>query len=468
MSHTEVVTEEVALLKRQLERERIARRTAERIGESVTADLWRTVQQLQAAEAMLRAKGEQSELSHALGRQMRRDLDPQQLMAHAVVAVGEALQVDRCLIRLADDAGIGPIIEQWSRVGVPLLPPATEPTEDLAQLIVGACARQSGLWIDDVHVDERLDLTASPTITERLGCHAYAGVPLLAGSHLVGWLVLHCTREPRTWGPRDHAVLDAVAYDLGGALMQALAHQDQVESLRKLRELDSMKSELISRVSHELRTPLSSITGYLEILAETSLGPLDEAQMKVLGIIERNCARLQTLVENLLTLSRLDANEGHQEHTAVELAQIVYHLQQALTPLLAPRDLIIDIHPVPATPGFVGDPHELERILLNLLTNAIKFTPDGGRIDLTTTWSTQGVTFVVRDTGHGISAADQIHLFRRFFRARTAIEKEIPGTGLGLSLVKAMVEAHSGTIALESAPGAGTTVTVNMPLLKAI
>ena len=151
----------------------------------------------------------------------------------------------------------------------------------------------------------------------------------------------------------------------------------------------------------------------------------------------------------------------------VDLRSVVSDVHQALLPLLESRDLTVDIEPPPAVPDFMADSRAVERILLNLLTNAIKFTPDGGRVSLRTTCSTDAVVFVVSDTGYGMSKADQMHLFRRFFRARRAIEMEIPGTGLGLSLVKAMVDAHSGTLALESTPDVGTTFTVTLPRRRA-
>lgn len=323
-------------------------------------------------------------------------------------------------------------MEQWARPGMALLSRHAELTDDLAKLATGASVRQEGLWIDEVRTDERLGETASRSIRDTLGCEADAGTPILTGSHLVGWLVLHCTDGPRVWSARDRTVLSGVAHDLGGALLQALAHQDQLESVRKLREVDALKTEFVSRVSHELRTALTSIIGYLEMLAEESCGTLNPRQRKVLDIVQRNCARLLNLTGNLLTLFRVDENELHLEHTTVDLGEIVADVRHALTPTLQDRDLTLDISPIPPTPGFTGDPREIERLLLNLLTNAIKFTPDGGRVTLAAACSPESVVLVVSDTGLGISSADQVHLFRRFFRAKNAIEMEIPGTGLGL------------------------------------
>lgn len=216
---------EVELLRRRLDRERRARAAAERLGESATAELWQTVQQLEEADRQLRAKAELTELSYRLARTVRLDLDPQQIMRRAVVALGCALEVDRCLLRLADDSGIGLVMDQWTSPGVEPLPADTALTQVLAELASSHAAREEGLWIDDVTNDRRFGAPASHEVLETLGAHAYGGVPILVGPHLVGWLALHMTRAPHAWTARERQASEGLAHDLGGALLQALAHQ---------------------------------------------------------------------------------------------------------------------------------------------------------------------------------------------------------------------------------------------------
>lgn len=456
--------EEVALLRRRLARERRARAEAERLGESATAQLWQSVQRLEEADRQLRARSESTELSYRLARQLRLDLDPQRIMRRAVVALGSELGVDRCLVRLADGSGIGRVMEQWRRPGVDELLADTELTDVLATLASSHAVREQGLWIDDVTTDARLSPSESEMVVASLGVHAYAGVPILVGPTLVGWLALHMTEAPHAWSARDHQVSEGLAHDLGGALLQALAHQQQLEIVTRLREVDEAKSEFVSRVSHELRTPLTSIRGYVEMLREDGLGPVTPAQHRALDVMSRNCDRLLGVMENLLVLSRIDAGELQLEHDELTLGEIVADVRLALAPVLASRDVSMDVGDVPPTPGLRGDALEIERVLLNLLVNAVKFTPDGGRVSLGVVTGVDEVTITVADTGIGVAEADLPHIFRRFFRARSATEGEIQGTGLGLALVRSIVEAHGGTVTATSRLGHGSSFTVTLPL----
>lgn len=455
---------DIELLRRQLERERRARAAAERIGESATTELWQTVQRLEEADRQLRAKAEQAQLSHEMTRTLRLDLDPQETMRRALAALGSALGVDRCLIRLADDdAGIGTVMEQWVRPGCPLLAASIELSDELGELANAHAGSGEALWVGDVDADPRLGGSAAARL--QLGCAAYAGIPMLVGPRLVGWLALHRIEDPHDWTERERAVSEGLAYDLGGAILQALAHQQQVATVERLREVDRVKTEFVSRVSHELRTPLASIHGYVEMLVDESLGPLSPSQEHALGVMVRNCDRLLTLIENLLLLSEADAGGGPRAEVAVDLAEIVSEVRAALVPVVAGRDLELLFSSVPRVQGLYGNVQELERVLFNLLTNAVKFTPDGGQVVLEVTALDDAVEIVVADTGTGITAADLPHLFRRFFRTRSAIEGEVQGTGLGLSLVKSIVEAHRGSITVDSEPGRGSRFVVTLPTL---
>ncbi len=178
----------------------------------------------------------------------------------------------------------------------------------------------------------------------------------------------------------------------------------------------------------------------------------------------RNCDRLLTLMENLLVLSRVDAGELQLEHDPLDLAEILVDVRRALAPALAARQVSVEFAEVPATPGLVGDVHEIERVLMNLLTNAIKFTPDGGRVSLCVERDGDEVRIVVADTGIGVAEGDLPHLFRRFFRASSASEGQIQGTGLGLSLVRSIVEAHGGKVTVASELGVGSSFTVTLPV----
>jgi len=249
------------------------------------------------------------------------------------------------------------------------------------------------------------------------------------------------------------------------ALVAALDREHA--SVLRLEEVDHVKQELVSNVSHELRTPITSIAGYAEVLSDGSLGDLTQAQIDAVRRIERNTERLGLLVEDLLTLSKAEAGQLELEHVEVDLRVVVKEAHEMLVELLRVRALQVEVN-VPDEPVLVsGDSHALERVVLNLLGNGIKFTPDGGRVTLTVSQTQQEASLTVADTGMGISAEDQEHLFTRFFRTATATEHAIQGSGLGLSIVHSIVSQHSGQVTIDSASGAGTTVTVVFPRLPA-
>ncbi|MCW2867971.1 MAG: sensor signal transduction histidine kinase [Marmoricola sp.] len=249
------------------------------------------------------------------------------------------------------------------------------------------------------------------------------------------------------------------------ALMAALDLEHA--SVVRLEEVDQVKQELVSNVSHELRTPITSISGYVELLRDGTLGDLSSEQRDAVRRISRNTGRLGLLVEDLLTLSRAESGGLDLQARRVDLREVVRESLDLLAETIADRDLRIDPD-LPGSPVLVpGDADALERVVTNLLTNAVKFTPDGGHVRLCLTREggegSPAAVLRVSDSGIGIPPEDQEQLFTRFFRARGATDRAIQGTGLGLSIVHSIVTQHGGTVAVESSPGVGTTMTVRLP-----
>jgi PAS domain S-box-containing protein len=250
------------------------------------------------------------------------------------------------------------------------------------------------------------------------------------------------------------------------ALVNSLSAERQ--SLERLREAERVKSDLLATVSHELRTPLASILGYLEVLQDGSPGHLNDGQAELVERIDRNGRRLQSLVEDLLTMSAAETSSLSLDPSSTDLCAIVRRAEQAIASTLASRELDFRVF-VPARPLVrEGDPVLLERMVTNLLSNAVKFTPDGGRIQLQLTDTAGVATIIVRDTGMGILEHEQKQLFSRFFRSSVARDRQMQGAGLGLPIVQTIVALHRGTIGIESNPGEGTTVTVTLPRLTAV
>ena len=230
----------------------------------------------------------------------------------------------------------------------------------------------------------------------------------------------------------------------------------------RLRELDRLKDEFVSLVSHELRTPLTSIRGYVELLLDDG-ETLTADQRRFLEIVDRNSERLLELVADLLFLAQIEAGKLVIEVESVDLNQVVEECVETSSPAADARGIRLSAH-LDRVPTIQGDRARLAQVLDNLVSNAVKFTPRGGRVDVRLDAEGETAVLEVEDTGLGIPADEQGQLFDRFFRSSNATQNAIPGTGLGLTITKAIVERHGGLIEVDSAENVGTTVRVRLPL----
>jgi signal transduction histidine kinase len=237
-----------------------------------------------------------------------------------------------------------------------------------------------------------------------------------------------------------------------------------VERRRAVEEADQLKSEFFALVSHELRTPLTSVTGYLDIVLAEEAGPINQEQRHYLDVIDRNTQRLQRLVGDLLFVAQVEAGTLSLEHGPVDLGSVVRASIEAAQPQADKKGVLLTAEVDPMSMED-GDADRLGQLLDNLVLNALKFTPETGRVTVRARRiEGERALIEVADTGMGISAEDQEHLFERFYRADAATQSAIPGIGLGLSICQAIAEGHGGSIGVESEVGRGTTFRVELPL----
>jgi PAS domain S-box-containing protein len=229
------------------------------------------------------------------------------------------------------------------------------------------------------------------------------------------------------------------------------------------RDLERAKDAFVASISHELRTPLTSIRGYLELFADETSGPLTAQQRRFLAVVDRNTERLLRVVGDLLLVAQVDAGAIELTLEDVDVADLMRHAVEGADPHATACGLELAAD-VTQTPTVHADRARLGQVVDNLVSNAIKFTPAGGRVDLRCFAAGDRVVLEVADTGLGMSEREQEQLFERFYRTAAADEQAIQGTGLGLTIVKAFVEAHEGAISVTSATGAGTTFRVELPL----
>jgi signal transduction histidine kinase len=287
-------------------------------------------------------------------------------------------------------------------------------------------------------------------------------VPLGAGPEHMGCLVLTRRDRAQEWSEIERAALLDIGHDLGRATLNARTFEREHALVTELQALDTYKSQLIATVSHELKSPLTTVAGHLEMLESDTIGIGDEAKPS-LAAIGRASQRMSRVIEDLLLLREIGEGARPIGREPVDLVGLV-HEAVAMTALLAESKHLDLVVAVPDRAGeATGEREELDTVLLNLVSNAVKYTPDGGgvRISLETRGDVAVVS--VADEGLGISEQDQALLFTEFFRSSNPVAVAQPGTGLGLAIVKRIVERHRGTVDVDSTLGQGSTFTVTLP-----
>jgi len=233
----------------------------------------------------------------------------------------------------------------------------------------------------------------------------------------------------------------------------------------KLHELDQLKQDFVSNVTHELRSPLTSLRGYVEFLLRGDAGPVNEEQADNLIVIKNNAARLAKFIDNLLDVAKIEAYKVELHPEAVSMPGIAKEMAVLFRPQ-AEEKAITFAQDVPAdVPAVWADADKLAEILINLLSNAFKFTPQEGRVTLAAREEGENVHITVKDTGVGIPAESLDKVFNKFEQVKPTegLVRKTKGTGLGLTIVKGFIEAHKGRVWMESREGAGTTVHVTLP-----
>lgn len=291
-------------------------------------------------------------------------------------------------------------------------------------------------------------------IVERLAHRRIDAVALAIGSSaLSGLVLLRLAGLVRSF--------DRLRRDERAARGEAqLAQRQLLAQNEQLLEADRLKDEFVALISHDLRTPLTSIMGYLELI----LGDdnLTEEQRGFLSVADRNADRLLRLVNDLLFVARFEAGQLDLHPTELDLAAVVRQSVEEAKPRATAGGIQLTCD-AGAVSAVQADKGRMFQLVENLVSNAIKFTPAGGDVRVSVTPVNGVVRLEVADTGIGIEPQEQQRLFERFFRASTASEHQIPGTGLGLYITRAIVEAHGGSIAVRSDPGAGTSFSVELP-----
>ena len=236
-----------------------------------------------------------------------------------------------------------------------------------------------------------------------------------------------------------------------------------LEDLTYLLELDRMKGDFIAMVSHELRSPISAIAQNINLILEGLVGKTTEKQRNLLSRAKERSKGLLDLIGDLLEISKIEAGMAMQRKGILQLEEVVRKVVELMEAEAQVKKISLAAKFDSSLPPVLGDKNNLEGVFTNVVSNAIKYTPAGGKVAIEVCSDGDYVKTVVKDTGIGISQEDLPRIFDKFSRIKSEKTREIIGTGLGLSIVKGIVEAHLGSISVESEEGKGTTVTVLLP-----
>jgi PAS domain S-box-containing protein len=308
------------------------------------------------------------------------------------------------------------------------------------------------LWIRDVGRPQSLisEETAKASLL-----HAALAVPVREGFETLGVLTVFADTVE---DPEDEllALMSGIAAHIGQFVERRL-----VEDLQ--RQLDRSKNEYLALIGHELRTPLTSISAYTELLREADEVTLVTEGPRLLEVIDRNTNQLRNIINELMELSALDAGHADVQLAPMDLAEVVRDSLAKARAAIHDAPVVIN-EEVPEQLVLPGDRKRLRQVVDNLLGNAVKYSPDGGHIGVTLKMTGRAAELAVSDSGLGVSTDEREKMFTGLYRTSRARDKAIPGTGLGLTLSRAVVSRHHGSIQLVEHEGAGTTVLVRLPM----
>lgn len=311
---------------------------------------------------------------------------------------------------------------------------------------------------------------------------SFVACPVLPKEGSKGFIVLASSNPESVISEGDEELVTILANQLGQALENARLFektwgaQQELEkkveertrelskALEEVKIINKRKSDFVSSVSHELRTPLTSIKGYASILLAGKLGEVPEEIKTRLTKINKHSDELVQFVNDLLDLSRLESGKVVMKQSSEDIKKICEEVVDLLGPQLKEKQISTSIDiPEASSVAFV-DASQIKRVFINLVNNAIKFTPERGKISIKASKSDGNIQVDVTDTGCGIAEADLNAVFDEFYRVDNAINQQLKGSGLGLTLVRNIIEAHKGRVWVKSSPGKGSTFSFTLPI----
>lgn len=392
-----------------------------------------------------------------------RPLDaPDGITAVACEMLGRFLQASRVFYCDVDDLERTFFIRSdWVSEGLASVAGETRRLDDFGPEVIQALSGGACVVINDVHEDPRTEKHAEAY--RRIGLRAYLVIPLIKANRLISLLSVH-SDVPRRWTRRDTYLAEQFAERTWAAAQNAHAQAELRQAVDKLRKADAHKDEFMALLAHELRNPLAPIRAAAELLMRARL---DEGEvLHHSAIIGRQAEHMTGLIDDLLDVSRVTKGLLELEKTPLDMRRIVQEAVEQADPLLHARHHHLAVQLAPEATLVMGDEKRLVQVVANLLNNAGKYTPAGGHIVLKTEVQDGKVVLSVMDDGIGMEPELAARVLELFGQAERTPDRAFGGLGLGLALVKSLVELHGGTVTCASeGPGKGSTFTVSLPRL---
>ena len=290
--------------------------------------------------------------------------------------------------------------------------------------------------------------------------HSVLAAPLRVGDRKFGTLLLQTLNRPVQFAENDLPFVQTLA-DLIAMAIDRARLEDESATIRDARQIDRLRSEVMAAMSHELRTPLAAIKGYSTALLLDEVKWPEDKRREFLGLIDEECDNLQTMIADILDSSLIDVGQLVIEPQPVRFPRLAHETADETQRRTERHRLIVDFPP--DFPIVDADPRRIKQVIRNILDNAIKYSPNGGLVVIRGQVRPTDVVVSVSDEGVGISPEDLIPLFEKYFRVKSPTGYHVAGTGLGLPVARAIVEAHGGRIWAESKVGQGTTLYFSLP-----
>lgn len=410
---------------------------------------------------------------HQLGRQLQVSLHPDEIFQKMDAAVVSNFGFSKGLLGLCKSFTT---IEWSSLIGVP-----HPVTEELQRHLIDSGLLKHTLTNPAPRILQRASITdpAQQKLLDLFHLPVVVIAGILPHTGPAGLLLLGRTASVSN-ATAEEELVAILVNQLATAVENSALYEDTWNAQRELEQkvqertrelaeanaglvrLNKAKSDFVSAVSHELRTPLAAIKGYAALLGSGQFGPLAQPQGERIARIEKQSDLLAQFINNLLDIARIESGRITMEHRAIPVDEFFTAIYDVVNPQLQAKHLQYTVDR-DGVNELLGDSQHLQRVFVNLLSNAIKYTPEQGAIRIGLQRDGSNVVATVSDTGHGIGPEDLQKLFQEFYRANDPINQQIRGTGLGLALVKRIVEAHQGRIWVTSEKGKGSTFFVSLP-----